>query len=274
MAAVPSDEHFLDAALRAAHAAGRVLRRYFTKAYRIEYKSDINLITEADREAEAVILRTLRHDFPDHAYLAEESGHPGDGSRSPYRWIIDPLDGTTNFAHSFPVFCVSIALEADGEILLGVVYDPVHKELFVGRKGRGATLNNRPVRVSGIERLNRALLVTGFAYNLRQVPENNLDHFSAFTLRTQGVRRTGSAALDLCYVACGRFDGFWELYLSPWDTAAGMRIALEAGAVVTDFSNRPFRIESKEIVASNGKIHGEMIEVLGKKGRGEWKKRE
>ena len=185
-------------------------------------------------------------------------------SLAPYKWIIDPLDGTTNFAHTFPMFCVSIGLEVRGEIRVGVVYDPVRRELFAAERGRGATLNGRPISVSRTDQMDRSLLVTGFAYNVRRVAENNLDHFSNFILRSQGVRRTGTAALDLCYVASGRFDGYWELNLSPWDTAAGTIIAKEAGAAVTDFDGAPFDVYQKRIVASNGRIHQEMIEVLRK----------
>lgn len=270
-----TEKAWLDTALRAARAGGRVLVRHFARGIHVDYKGEIDLVTAADREAEEAVIRTIRKDFPDHVFLAEESGDSSRGRPrvSPCRWIIDPLDGTTNFAHGFPAFCVSIGLEVGGEVVLGVVFNPVLKELFVGRQGHGATLNGKPLRVSATENLDRSLLVTGFAYNLREVTENNLDHFSDFTMRTQGIRRTGSAALDLGYVASGRFDGFWELYLNPWDTAAGLRIALEAGATVTDFSGNPFRIESKEIVASNGKIHGEMLEVL-KTGNRERRNRE
>ena len=260
---------FLETAIRAASAGGEVLLLYFNKDFRIEYKGELNLVTEADREAEKSILDVIRRDFPEHGILAEEGGDQSAGSsvEAPYKWIIDPLDGTTNFVHSFPAFCVSIALEKDGEIVLGVVFDPLHQELFIGQKNKGATLNKRPIGVSNTKILDRALLVTGFAYNIRQVAANNLDHFSAFTLQARGIRRTGSAALDLCYVASGRLDGFWELFLAPWDTAAGSIIATEAGATITDFKNQSFGIYEKEIVASNGHIHREMIGVLNKKMR-------
>lgn len=229
----------------------------------------MNLVTEADRAAEAVIVRTIRKRFPDHRFLAEEGGEHATPQSvgSDFKWIVDPLDGTTNFAHSFPMFCISIGLEFRGEVVLGLVFDPLRGEIFMAEKGKGATLNGRRIHVSKTEKLNAGLLVTGFAYDVRGDLMNNLDHFSNFCLRAQGVRRTGSAALDLCYVACGRFDGFWEMKLSPWDTAAGFLIATEAGATVTDFANRPYRIYLKEILATNGRIHREMIEVLQSAGR-------
>ncbi|HET6369571.1 MAG TPA: inositol monophosphatase family protein, partial [Nitrospiria bacterium] len=184
------------------------------------------------------------------------------GGNSPYRWIIDPLDGTTNYAHGFPCFCVSIGLEHEGNVLLGVVYDPIRSELFYAERGKGATLNGRRIRVSSTFSLSRSLLVTGFAYDIRISQENNIDHFTRFSMRSQGVRRTGSAALDLCYVASGRFDGFWEMKLHPWDVAAGSLIVKEAGGEISTFSGDPFYIDSKEILATNGKIHREMIAVL------------
>jgi myo-inositol-1(or 4)-monophosphatase len=255
---------FRETAIRAARAAGRVLLRSFSKGIRVDYKGEVDLVTEADRAAEAVIIETLRKQFPGHRFLAEEGGEQttSRSSDSDPKWIIDPLDGTTNYAHAFPIFSVSIGLEVAGEIILGLVYDPLRKEIFLAEKGRGATLNGAPIRVSEIEKINASLLVTGFAYDVRDDLRNNLDHFTQFSLRAQGVRRTGSAALDLCYVACGRFDGFWEMKLSPWDTAAGSLVAREAGATVTDFSNRPFSVYAKEILASNGRIHREMVEIL------------
>lgn len=257
-------QNFGDIAIKAAKAAGKVLRRFFATEIRIDFKGEVNLVTEADRAAEAVIVQTIRKRFPDHRFLAEEGGEHAtpESTGSVHKWIVDPLDGTTNFAHSFPMFCVSIGLETRGEVVLGVVYDPLREEMFLAEKGKGATLNGRRIHVSKTEKLNASLLVTGFAYDVRQDLMNNLDHFSNFSLRVQGLRRTGSAALDLCYVACGRFDGFWEMKLSPWDTAAGYLIATEAGATVTDFGNRPYQIYLKEILATNGKIHREMIEVL------------
>ncbi|HEY5600372.1 MAG TPA: inositol monophosphatase family protein, partial [Candidatus Manganitrophaceae bacterium] len=201
--------------------------------------------------------------FPDHQIMAEE-GH-GSKAPSPYRWVIDPLDGTTNYAHGFPFFCVSIGLEVEGSVLLGVVYDPLRRELFVAEKGKGATLNDKPISVSQVDVLKKSLLVTGFAYDIRVHPKNNFNHFVNFSLSAQGVRRTGSAALDLCYVAAGRLDGFWELKLNPWDTAAGSLMMLEAGGKVTDLAGKPYSIYDPEILATNGKIHRQMIEILNKK---------
>ena len=182
---------------------------------------------------------------------------------SRYRWIIDPLDGTTNFAHGFPVYAVSIGVECDGELLVGVVYDPTRDELFTAETGRGALLNGGSIAVSNTAQLEAALTVTGFAYDIRDTPNNNLDHFARFALKAQGVRRTGSAALDLCYVAAGRFDGFWEVKLSPWDMAAGAVIVREAGGRITDLRGNAHSIYQPELVASNGLIHLEMLEVIG-----------
>jgi len=264
MGRLEDKNELLSTAVKAAKAGGRVLKRYFSGGFRIDYKGEMDLVTEADREAEAVIIKTIRSSFPHHGFLAEESGeHAAKHSQGEeYKWIIDPLDGTTNFAHSFPMFCVSIGLEFRDEIILGVVFDPVRKELFAAEKEKGARLNGELIHISQMALLDRSLVVTGFAYDIRRTSENNLDHFKNFALRTQGVRRLGSAALDLCYVAAGRFDGFWELKLLPWDTAAGFLIADEAGATITDFSNQSYAIYKKEIVASNGKIHNEMIHVL------------
>jgi myo-inositol-1(or 4)-monophosphatase len=247
-------------ALAAARAAGKVLVEGLRSEVEVQYKGEVNLVTNIDRQAEALIVRTIQGRFSNHRIIAEE-GHLSEGE-SPYRWIIDPLDGTTNYAHRFPFFCVSIGLEREGKILLGVVYDPVRSELFYAEQGKGATLNGRRIRVSSKLSLSESLLVTGFAYDIRVSQENNIDHFTRFSMRSQGVRRTGSAALDLCYVASGRFDGFWEMKLHPWDVAAGSLIVKEAGGEVSTFSGDPFYIDSKEILATNGKIHREMIAVL------------
>lgn len=256
----PSLDQLTEVAVQAARAGGRVLLGYFGRRLQIDFKSDINLVTEADRRAERTIVGLIRRAFPTHRILAEESGAVGDGAAD-YRWLIDPLDGTTNFAHTFPMFCVSIGLERDGAMILGVVYDPVRRELWVARRGRGATLNRRRIQVSPCARLAESLLVTGFAYDLRDDP-TNLTHFANFSLRARGIRRTGSAALDLCYTATGRLDGFWELKLQPWDIAAGSLIVAEAGGRVTDCSGGPFTVEAREIVASNGRIHDAMLDVI------------
>ena len=247
-------------AIEAARKAGAILDEHARKGFRIEHKDAVNLVTDADRRAEQVIVEAIRRAFPDHQVLAEERGLAGD--QSPFKWVIDPLDGTTNFAHGFPAYCVSIGLEYQGRCTLGVVFDPTRHELFVGESGGGAFLNGHPIHVSGTPKLDAALLVTGFAYDIRHSPQNNLDHFANFALRVQGLRRTGAAALDLCYVACGRFDGFWELKLHPWDMAAGTVIVQEAGGRMSDFGGGPLSIYGQEIVASNGFIHDAMLAVL------------
>ena len=249
-------------ALSSAKKAGRILREGMTRGLTISYKGDLNLVTQIDTLSEQMIVGEIRKHFRDHQILAEE-GHNYE-SASPYRWIIDPLDGTTNYAHRFPYFCVSIGVEFEASMILGVIYDPIHQELFVAEKGQGATLNDRPIGVSPIFDLKEALLVTGFAYNVRTDVNNNLSHFSNLVKKAQGVRRMGSAALDLCYVASGRFDGFWELNLRPWDTAAGCLIVTEAGGTMTDFSGNPFSIDHPETLATNGKIHPAMVASLTK----------
>jgi myo-inositol-1(or 4)-monophosphatase len=254
-----------EVAIQAARTAGEVLLYHTRHGFRIEHKNPINLVTDADRAAEASIIATIRETFPTHRVLAEEGGGQEIGQetgQSPFRWVIDPLDGTTNFAHGFPAYCVSIGLEHDGQVVLGVVWDPTRSELFEGERGRGATLNGIPIGVSKTETLLAALLVTGFAYDIRENADNNLDHFTHFALKAQGIRRTGTAALDLCYVACGRFDGFWELKLHPWDSAAGSVIVQEAGGRISDFSGHPYSIYGEAILASNGLIHEQMRAVL------------
>lgn len=252
---------FLETAVRAAQAAGMVLREHARSGFRIEYKAAINLVTDADRRAEDCIVQTLLAAYPSHSILAEERGQGGT-AHSRYQWIIDPLDGTTNFAHGFPFYSVSIGLEYDGECMLGVVLDPVRHELFTAVVGQGARMNGELVRVSTIDTLDKSLLVTGFAYNIRETPNNNLDHFGRMSLRAQAVRRTGSAALDLCYVAAGRFDGYWEVTLSPWDMAAGTVIVREAGGLVSGFTKGQFSLYGQELVATNGLIHDQLLNAL------------
>lgn len=249
-------------ALRAAKKAGRILKKGMKEALTVSYKGDLNLVTNIDQLSEEAVVALINRHFPDHQILAEE-GHDRT-EPSPFRWIIDPLDGTTNYAHRFPFFCVSIAVEMKGKVLLGVVFDPLRNELFFAERGKGAYLNEKPIRASSVTHLSKSLLVTGFAYDVRTDPINNFNHFINFSLKAQGVRRTGSAALDLCYVASGRLDGFWELKLRPWDTAAGSLILTEAGGKLSDFSGKPFSIYDSEMLASNGKIHREMIDVLQK----------
>jgi myo-inositol-1(or 4)-monophosphatase len=256
-----SPEALLEAAISAGKAAGTVLLEYAGSGFQIEYKNPINLVTDADHAAEQCVIDHLRSHFPTHRFLAEERGQIDDAP-SPYVWIIDPLDGTTNFAHGFPTYAVSIGLEYEGRCILGVVFDPSRNELFTAIEHRGAHLNGRPIHASQTTTLDKSLLVTGFAYDIRETPRNNLDHFATFALKAQGLRRTGSAALDLCYVAAGRFDGFWEVRLSPWDMAAGSVIVREAGGRLTDFSGKDLSIYGQELVASNGHIHEAMLTVL------------
>jgi myo-inositol-1(or 4)-monophosphatase len=249
-----------ETALAAAQAAGALLRSKFGTRLHIEEKSAKDLVTEADREAEAAIVAIIQARFPEHNILAEEGTYPQ--TASPFRWIIDPLDGTTNFAHTFPWFAVSIAVEEAGEIILGIVYNPVYEELFVAAKGQGVTLNGQPLHVSAINRLDRALLATGFAPASSASSANNFDHFVHFQEKAQACRRPGAASLDLACVAAGRFDGFWEMKLKPWDTAAGMLLVTEAGGRISNFDGDPFTPSHLECLASNGRIHEAMIAVL------------
>ena len=250
-----------DTAIEAARAAGAILQERARLGFRIEHKNAVNLVTDADTQAEQAIIERIREAHPEHQILAEEQGIVVQND-SPYKWVIDPLDGTTNFAHGFPAYCVSIGVEYQGSCILGVVFDPTRQELFVGEMGSGAFLNDQPIRVSQTASLNAALVVTGFGYDIRETSNNNLDYFARFALRAQGVRRMGAAALDLCYVASGRLDGYWELKLHPWDTAAGVVILEEAGGQVTDLQGNPYSIYGTGIVASNGQFHNEMVDVL------------
>jgi myo-inositol-1(or 4)-monophosphatase len=259
--AIVTSGRLLSVAVEAAKAGGSVLLDYANAGFSIELKNPINLVTDADRAAEQCIIDHIRRHFPTHGTLAEERGLD---ARVPsrYRWIIDPLDGTTNFAHGCPVYAVSIGIECEGELMIGVVYDPTRDELFTAEAGHGAFLGGRSIAVSRTAQLEAALTVTGFAYDIRDTADNNLDHFARFSLKAQGVRRTGSASLDLCYVAAGRFDGFWEVKLNPWDMAAGVVILAEAGGRVTDLRGNAHSIYQPELVASNGRIHGEMLDVI------------
>ncbi len=254
-------KQFLTVAQEAAQQAGALLRANWLKPKTIEIKTDIvDLVTNVDKAADALITNILHARFPTHKVIAEESAVSG--QESPYRWYIDPLDGTTNFAHSFPHFGVSIALAHESQMLVGVVYDPLRDETFCASRGNGATLNGRPIHVSPSPTLDQALVLTGFPYDRRKRSEFYLRFYQAFMVRTQGVRRSGSAALDLCYVACGRADAFWEWRLHPWDTAAGSLIVEEAGGRMSNFSDEPFDITGEQTLASNGLLHQEMVEVL------------
>lgn len=250
----------IQAAREAALKAGRMLRENIGKSSEISYKGTVDLVTNFDTQAQRVIFDHLSSCFPDHDYLAEEGLNQNKGAE--FRWIIDPLDGTTNYAHHFPVFTVSIALEREGEVVLGLIYDPMREEMFSAVKGEGAFLNGEEIRVSAVDDLNKSLLATGFPYDIRASKVNNITHFNNLLTRVQGIRRCGSAAMDLCYVASGRFDGFWELKLSPWDIAAGALIVQEAGGLISDFQNGEFTIYGAEILASNGLIHQQIVEVL------------
>ncbi len=252
-------KNYLQVAMETAEAAGRLLLAEFDRPRTIAYKSEVDIVTEADRNSEEFIVERLHASFPQHSVVAEE-GSQRTGT-SEYCWYVDPLDGTTNFAHGYRLFCVSLALVRGEEILVGVVYDPVHQEMFRAVQGEGAWLNDRRIRVSTAPRLNESLVATGFPTRKRHKNPNVL-YYHRFTMLTHGVRRDGSAALDLCYVACGRFDGFWELQLNPWDTAAGVLLVREAGGLVTDFHGRPYRLACEEILAANPHIHAEMQQVL------------
>jgi len=245
-----------------AQGAGEILRRNYGRQQKIHFKGEINLVTDVDHESEAYLLGRIREVFPDHGVLSEES--PELPSPSPYRWIVDPLDGTTNFAHGYPCFCVSVAVEREGTVLAGAVYDPLLDESFTASRGGGAFRNGEPVAVSETRELRRSLLATGFAYDVKSSSDNNFDYFRAFVLTGQAIRRDGSAALDLCYLACGRFDGFWELKLKPWDTAAGLLILQEAGGIASRLDGSTYDIHQPDLLASNGLIHEQMVEVLRK----------
>lgn len=254
----------LQTAVSIAHEAGDVVRSDFPSAVveGIGFKGAVNPVTETDTTAEALILDRLRHAFPDHRILAEESG--GDEWREPGPpiWLIDPLDGTNNFAHGFPHVGVSLALLDENEPVVGVIYDPLREETFTATAGGGACLNGESIRVSDVEGLGDAFLATGFPYDRRTAPDNNVQRLDHFLRRSQGVRRAGAAVLDLSYVACGRFDGFWEIRLHPWDVAAGVLIVREAGGKATNFEGGSDCISGQRIVASNGHIHDQMLRVI------------
>jgi myo-inositol-1(or 4)-monophosphatase len=247
-------------AQEAALKAGKILRENIGGTRKIIYKGDINLMTEMDMRSEREIVKTLSEAFPNHGIVAEEETDIQNDSG--FTWIIDPLDGTTNYAHGYPCFSVSIALEQEGVIVAGIVYDPMREELFSAQKGQGAFMNGKKIYVSGIDTLMNSLLATGFPYDRKVSEKNNMNNFHDLLMASQEVRRDGSAALDLCCVASGRFDGFWELKLKPWDIAAGSLIVSEAGGLVTDLSGKQFNLHAGEILASNGIIHKQMVMKL------------
>jgi len=247
---------------KVARGAGEILRRSYGLQLTIHFKGEINLVTDVDHESEAYLLARIREAYPDHGVLSEES--PELLSPSRYRWIVDPLDGTTNYAHGYPCFCVSVAVERQGAVVAGAVYDPLLDESFTAALGGGASRNGKPITVSKTRELRKSLLATGFAYDVKSSSDNNFDYFRAFVLTGQAIRRDGSAALDLCYLACGRFDAFWEIKLHAWDTAAGALVAAEAGGTVTDFAGAPFDPFGIECAATNGRVHAELLAVLGR----------
>ena len=253
-------EHECEIAARAARSAGEVLKAKFGKVQHIVKKGEIDLVTDADLAAEEIVLEMLRNHFPKDNILSEEAGIR-DGS-SERNWIVDPLDGTTNFAHGFPFFAVSIALEVEKEIVLGIVYNPFMGEFFEAQKGEGSFLNGTPIHVSNARKLSDSLLSTGFPYDIRERSNRIFERFKAMVVSCQGVRRGGSAAVDMCYVAAGRLDGHWEENLKPWDTAAGVVIVSEAGGRLSTFDGQPFTPYQKSLVVCTPTIHGEVVEAL------------
>jgi myo-inositol-1(or 4)-monophosphatase len=246
---------FLSPMQELAREAGSLLMSFFGKVA-IEYKGDVDLVTQADRSSEKLIVERIRKQWPEHDLIGEEGSRRETGSD--FRWYVDPLDGTTNFAHGYPVFCVSLAVEYKGDRIAGVVFDPARNEMFAAEKGSGSRLNGIPIHVSETARLAESLVATGFPSHKRH-KNPNIHFYHQITLRSHGVRRAGSAALDLCYVACGRFDAFWEFNLNSWDTAAGVLLVEEAGGKVTNFSDAPFSIDSREVLASNGLVHEQIL---------------
>jgi myo-inositol-1(or 4)-monophosphatase len=252
----------LNFAIETAVQAGKLLLDKLGRRLDVSKKGDINLVTEADIASERLIIERIKSHHPKHTILAEESGESAisDGDKL-WKWIIDPLDGTTNFAHGYPCFAVTIALEYNGEVVIGVTYDPTRDEIFAAEKGCGATLNGKRISVSNTEKLSDALIVTGFPYDFAK-RQGIFENLLKLLFRARGVRRDGSAAIDMAYVACGRFDGFWEEGLNPWDVAAGLLLITEAGGCVTHYDGSPFNIYKSPILASNGLIHEEMMQIL------------
>lgn len=256
--------HYLERAVAWAKEVGELQLNHLGKGIRIAEKDlKTNLVTEVDERSEEIIRERIRAEFPGHGLLAEEGGTTLENNTG-YRWIVDPLDGTGNYAHGLPIFCVSIALEHNDEVVVGVVYLPVTRELFTAIKGQGAHLNGQVIRVSAVRELNGAFLATGFPYDRVVDPDNNLENFKHLAVRVQGIRRMGSAAYDLCNVAAGRYDGYWEIKLNPWDVAAGILIVREAGGVATDFDGQPIFIEGRRVIAANPVIAKLLLEELAK----------
>ena len=259
IAAGPMNKNYLEAAIEIAREAGRILRDEFEKPLEIAYKGEADLVTQADKRSEAAIVARLKEHFPDHAVAAEEGS--GRETESEFRWHVDPLDGTTNFAHGYPCFSVSIALALRSEVLAGVVFNPYYDELFAAARGEGATLNGKRIHVSSVAVLEKSLLCTGFPVKKRGQAHANIEYYRDFTLKSHGVRRDGSAALDLASVAAGRFDAFWEFGLNKWDTAAGVLLVEEAGGRVSDFEGRAYGLGGPVILATNGLVHEEVRSV-------------
>ncbi|MBK8685341.1 MAG: inositol monophosphatase family protein [Chitinophagaceae bacterium] len=247
--------------LRAVHAGADLLRHYFEGTFEIQSKDSLNnLVTEVDKKAEEAIIDVIRAEFPEHFILSEEAGEMSTGSE--YKWIIDPIDGTVNFAHGIPICCISIGLEHNGVMMLGAVFNPFMNELFFAERGKGAFLNNRPLKVSNNDQMESACLVTGFPYRWVEVHMDPISVFERFIRMGLPVRRLGSAAIDLCWVAAGRFDGFWEYNLNPWDIAAGYLIIEEAGGRISNFNGDPYSVYDKQTLATNGKIHEAMLKII------------
>ncbi len=250
--------------LEATREAGKIIAHYFQGSFAVENKEGINnLVTEVDKHAESRIIEIIKSNFPDHSIISEEVGEMIQDS--PYKWIIDPIDGTVNFAHGIPLCCVSIGLKHEKQLILGAVYNPMMNELFFAEKGKGAFLNDKPISVSKKSDFRKACLVTGFPYKWPESKEHPIRVFERFILQGLPVRRLGSAAIDLCWVACGRFDGFWEYNLSSWDVAAGYLIVEEAGGRITNFDGDKYSVFDKETLATNGYIHDEMLRIIKNK---------
>lgn len=251
---------YTQAAIEIAREAGELQIERLSQVRTIEYKGKFNIVTEVDKACEKLICDFLKEKFPSHDFLAEEGTDIK--TNSEWLWIIDPLDGTVNYAHAYPLFSVSIALLHKGQVVVGVVYEPNRDELFVAERGGGAVMNDKPIRVSKIKDIYSSMLSTGFAYNVTEIDRNNVNHFHQFIRECHAIRRDGVASVDMCYVACGRYDGFWELFLKPWDIAAASLIIEEAGGKLSMFDGSPLNIFGDEIVANNGIIHEEMIRLL------------
>lgn len=255
-------ENYLKFAIEIIEECGNsIIMKYYGKRKEISFKGEIDLVTNADKESENYLIDKINKRFPDHQIICEE-GSAINFNKHTYKWIIDPLDGTTNFTHDYPLFGISIALEINNNLEIGIVYDPLHKDLFYATYKGGSYHNGKRITVSKINSLNKSLVATGFGYDIRYNPGKSIEYFAEMLMKTQAIRRDGSAALDLCYVACGKFDAFYELRLQPWDVAAGSLIVLEAGGKITNFRGTPCTIYDRELLASNGLIHEEILEVF------------